>query len=95
MEAQMTKRVNSDGIEKIVGAKRDDRFHIGRAFSEKKEFYILHSARCLTMHEDINQCPFSLALDKDIEFDTWAGFLDRPVALSIEGDRLSPWKALG
>lgn len=67
----MTELVDPDKIENIVGVPRHARAHYARAVSKTKTVYILHSKQCLEEHEDLRNCPFSLALDKGINLRVW------------------------
>ena len=51
-------------IEAVVGTKRSKTLHYGIAMSDTGLFYILHSELCLSLHDDLRDCPFSIALDK-------------------------------
>jgi len=81
-------------IERIVGAVRDERQHLGRAVSAELTVYVLHSQQCRELHEagarDVRECLFSLALDRGIDPADWAGMEDRPVVLRARGGRLVP-----
>jgi len=85
-------------IEAIVGARRDERQHLGRAVSAEETVYILHSEQCRQLHDagtrDMRECLFSLALDRGIDPADWAGMEDRPVVLRARGGRLTPATAL-
>jgi hypothetical protein len=79
--------VNPDQIEKIVGIRRHETAHYGRAVTDERTFYILHSQQCRDSGADLRQCPFSVALDRGIDYlQRWQGFGDRPVALGIWED---------
>ena len=77
----MTDLVNPLDIERIVGTPRHPEDHYGRAVSAEQQFYILHSARCLSTCRDLRDCPFSLALDRGIDLVMWRYAVDRPVRL--------------
>lgn len=68
----MTDLVDQTEIEQIVGHKRMRVTHLGRAVSETETFYILHSQKCRDNMDrnDLRDCPFSLALDKGVDFET-------------------------
>lgn len=70
-------------IERIVGVKRDQELHYGRAVSAEQTVYILHSKECVDSGIDLRDCPFSLALDLGISLDVWAGHEDMPVELVV------------
>lgn len=91
----MSKLVPATEIEQIVGESRHATMHIGRAVSEEETVYILHSQECKDSGIDLRACPLSLAMDRGIESESWAGFEDRPVALGIIHDRLVPLVDLG
>ena len=76
----MTKPVDSERIEDIVGYPRRIYQHTGRAVSDEQTFYILHSYTCLDRYKDLTQCPYSKALDKGVLFDT----ADAPQLLRVE-----------
>ena len=74
----MTQLVPKDQIEKIVGVKRSQTFHYGKAIVDAEEFYILHSQDCRESVADLRKCIYSLALDKGIDDDS---LLDGKVAM--------------
>ena len=84
----MTRLEPTDRIEGIVGVKRDDVVHFGRAVSSEQRVYILHSRECLASVSDQRDCEFSLALDNGIDPDEWVE--DVPVILRRENGRLVP-----
>jgi hypothetical protein len=84
----MSKKVDSDKIEDIVGAKRHARAHWARAVSEEQTVYVLHSYRCLEDNEDLRDCEYSLALDNGIDVDAWPE--DTPVVVKIYDNRIYP-----
>jgi len=70
----MSEIVNPAEIETIVGVERQPFAHFGRASSDERMFYILHSQACLEIHEDLRNCYFSRALDNGIDEERWDGF---------------------
>jgi len=86
----MTDLVDRSEIEKLVGATRRKRTHLGRADSEAGKVYILHSQVCLDSGMDLRGCRFSIALDFGIDMDDWEGFEDETVGLLVFEDRLMP-----
>lgn len=78
-------------IEALVGAPGQKRDHLGRVdthghgkdhYYVQATVYILHSHECRNEHEDLRQCPYSLALDTGI--DGWdPDLLDETVVLRI------------
>ena len=88
----MTQLVDPDHIEAIVGHARHDTRHLGRAITAEKTVYILHPWGCLKFWDDLRDCPFSRSLDRGIDIDAWQGYMDRPVRLEVEDDRLVPRK---
>lgn len=86
----MTDLVPPEDIERIVGMRRHETMHIGRANSDEETVYILHSKQCKTSGIDLRDCQLSLALDLGIERPSWVGYEDRPVALGVIKDRLVP-----
>lgn len=75
----MTQKVPAEQIEEIVGRERHPVLHFGRAVSEEEVFYILHSHRCLRLHDDLRNCKFSKALDSGVRFPVE----DTPLVLAI------------
>jgi hypothetical protein len=73
----------AETIEAVVGAPRHAVDHIGRAVTAEQRVYILHSERCRARYADLRECPYSLALDRGIDVEEWAGFEDQPVKLWI------------
>lgn len=74
----------------IVGARRHEHQHLGRAVSAEQTVYILHSQTCIDSGIDLRECPYSKHLDAGIDMAWWQGHEDRAVALApIEG-RLVP-----
>lgn len=63
----MSDLVDPGTIEKIVGARRHQSEHLGRAVSAEGKVYVLHSRDCVGSNIDLRECPFSVALDKGIE----------------------------
>ena len=86
----MTNIVSPNRIEEIVGVRRHDQAHYGRAVSTEQTFYILHSQRCLDSGVDLRECRYSVALDRGIEMEVWDDLQDRPVVLGLGQDRLVP-----
>lgn len=86
----MTELVPTDQIERIVGARRHDHQHLGRAVSAEQKVYILHSAKCRDSGIDLRECEWSRALDRGIDPADWARFEDRPVVLAVIKSRLFP-----
>ena len=86
----MTKREASDEIEAIVGVKRYEILHIGRAVSAEQRVFIMHSKACVESGIDLNDCRFSKALDNGIDPQEWDGWEDKPVILDVEDDALVP-----
>lgn len=90
----MVELVDPKKIEQIVGEQRHTTFHIGRAKSEDKNVYIMHSKNCLDEHaDDLTVCSFSVALDNTPDpwqDDLWDKMRDKPVVLSVVQDRIVP-----
>lgn len=87
----MTEIVPSEDIEKIVGRRRAQRVHYGRAVSEEQRVYILHSHKCVDSGIDLRDCQFSVALDNGIDLTYWwLGSEDIPVVLAVRGPHLVP-----
>lgn len=86
----MTELVPAADIERIVGARRHRKAHIGRAISDQETVYILHSRECLSTGVDLRECRFSVALDHGIPLARWSGKEDRPVLLAVWGKVLIP-----
>lgn len=86
----MSDPVPPEEIERLVGATRRRTKHLAVAKSKTGTVYILHSADCITKHEDLTQCTYSLVLDRGIEFDDWLGYEDQAVEISIYRGRLIP-----
>lgn len=88
----MTRRVDSDKIEGIVGIARYPNTHVARAVSSEQTVYILHSQKCLDMEtagvRDLRACPYSQALDLGVDADEWPQ--DEPVRVAIEWGYLVP-----
>lgn len=82
----MTRLESSKTIEKTVGASRHATLHLGRAVSRERRVYILHPAMCVASVADLRTCEYSIALDRGIDVDEWAGAEDRPVILRIDDD---------
>ena len=83
----MTKLEDPSKIEAIVGAKRHQTEHIGRAVSAEQQVYILHSVECveeiIARGSDLRACRYSQALDSGIDMGLWEGFEDVPLVLAI------------
>ena len=60
----VTNLVDPSDIEIIVGAKRDETFHIGWFNSPGGIFYILHSQQCVSSEPDLRDCEYSKSLDE-------------------------------
>lgn len=87
----MSEIVPAEEIEKIVGAKRHRKLHVGRAVSDEQRVYIMHSQQCLARQSDLRQCEYSIALDRGIDVEYWwLGCQDMPVALAVRGPHLVP-----
>ena len=80
--------VDADQIEEIVGVKRHNKNHRGRAVSAEQTVYILHSQECLDSGADLRDCMFSVVLDRGIRIKEWVE--DVPVTLRIRDGRLVP-----
>lgn len=85
-EEPMIQIVPPDEIEAHVRARRHPTKHYGRAVSEEVTFYILHSATCLAEEPDLRQCPFSVALDAEVEADYWDWVQDTTIVLGLDND---------
>lgn len=79
----MSKLVNPDEIERIVGTGRHQTRHYARADSTTQTVYILHSQKCKDTGKDLRSCLFSLALDNGIDIDVWEGWQNQPVRVTI------------
>lgn len=86
----MSEIVPADRIEQIVGARRHEHQHLGRADSTAETVYVLHSQRCKDSGIDLRDCEFSQALDRGIDPFMWENRMDRPVVLAIFRERLFP-----
>ncbi len=51
-------------IERIVGVKRHQTWHIIRGDNPTGMAYVLHPHDCLARHDDLSDCPWSLAIDR-------------------------------
>ena len=79
----MSDLVPPDKIEEIVGARRHDYLHFGRAVSAEQTVYVLHPRACVDSGRDLRDCSWSWALDNGIDADDdWVGYLDRPILLA-------------
>ena len=82
----MTNLVDPSKIEKIVGAKRDSRLHIGRFDTPTGEFYILHSQECVSSTQDLRLCDYSKSLDSTwIDEVDWIDAVNTPYFIQLEG----------
>ena len=79
----MSDLVDPVQIEEIVGTRRHQVIHYGRAVSAEQRVFILHSAFCLASGIDLHDCVYSLALDRGIRMVDWRGWEDLAVPLSI------------
>lgn len=90
----MSELVDPEQIEAIVGARRHETVHIGRAVPGEARVYILHSRECVERREDLRDCPYSIALDRGIDerpvSSIWARRWGLTVKLIIVDGRLSP-----
>jgi hypothetical protein len=86
----VTELVNPTEIEQIVGARRLNSQHLGRAVSAEQRVYILHSGQCFRSGKDLRECPFSLALDRGIDVARWADWQDRAVQVVVRDGTLVP-----
>lgn len=85
----MTEHVPADQIEAIVGARRHLIDHYGRAVSDEETFYILHSAECLAVFDDLTDCPFSVGLDDAFDIEEWPA--DETLRLALDDARDLTW----
>lgn len=83
----MTDRVPTADIERVVGVPRHAALHYGRKVVDEQRLYILHSQQCLRAHDDLRDCPYSLALDHGIRPRDWPA---AAVVLGLEHGRLTP-----
>lgn len=88
----MSDLVDSSDVERIVGVERHEDWHYGRAVSEDRMVYVLHSRICVAGQPDLRDCVYSTALDNGIDLERWQGFFDMPVELAIADWRLIPFK---
>jgi len=79
----MSDLVASNRIEGVVGARRHETLHLGRAVSSEAVLYILHSKECKATGYDLRDCEFSNAVDRGLDINIWASFMDRPMALEV------------
>lgn len=86
----MTDLVPAEEIEQIVGARRHPHQHLGRAVSSEQTVYVLHSEKCRDSGVDLRECEWSVALDRGIDLDDWAGHVDQAVVLAFRQGRLFP-----
>lgn len=88
----MSRIESAKRIEGIVGAKRHEIDHLGRAVSAEQRVYVLHSKECVESGIDLRDCEYSIALDLGINLDVWRDWQDQPVKLIIsdEYDDLEP-----
>lgn len=82
----MADLVPAQDIEGIVGSLRDTEQHIARAVSAEQRVYLLHSHECVAMGRDLRLCPYSLALDRGIDLDSWPE--DEAVFVVVDDGRL-------
>jgi hypothetical protein len=80
----MTRLVDPDEIEKIVGVQRHPTEHWARAVSAVRKVYVLHSQECRDSGTDLRECEFSLAMDRGIEPGDWDGVEDTAVRVLID-----------
>ena len=86
--------VPADRIEEIVGVKRHQRAHYGRAVSAERTVYILHSQRCKDSGIDLRECLYSTALKNGIDSTgEWRDKQDVAVMLGIWEGRLVALKS--
>lgn len=88
----MSDVVPAEGIERIVGERRQPMAHVARAVAHEQRVYILHSEACLAVRPDLRKCPWSLALDEGIDLDEWVE--DVPLRVGIRHGRLVPVPAV-
>jgi len=90
----MSELVDRSTIEGIVGAKRSQTEHLGRAVSAEHQVYILHSRDCIeavtARGSDLRACPFSTALDSGIDGEAWREYQDIVVTLTVDDGDLVP-----
>lgn len=91
----MAELVDPLEIETLVGARRHESEHWGRASSEDEIVYILHSKNCLNSGIDLRACLFSIALYRGIIeppscWAAWEQNQDKPVLLRISGGHVVP-----
>lgn len=84
----MTDLVPADQIEQLVGARRHQLAHLGRAVSANRMVYILHSQACKDSGIDLRRCAYSEALDDGIDLAEWTE--DQTVTLQVEHGHLTP-----
>lgn len=84
----MSNLVPREDIERIVGASRDQSWHIAKAVRAEQTVYILHPHTCLALHDDLRDCPCSQALDWGIDPDEWVE--DVPLYVRVEEGLLVP-----
>ncbi len=81
----MTNLVDPDRIEGIVGARRHETLHIGRAVSAEQTVYILHSQECKDSGIDLRSCEYSVALDRGIDPTAWVEDEARLLSIDLSG----------
>lgn len=94
----MSALVDPERIEAIVGARRHELLHLGRAVSSEEQVYVMHSTACRSALADLRSCRYSVALDRGIDGARWVGWMDQPVILLITVDGLlvpAPWTRRG
>ncbi len=84
----MIERVDADQIERIVGIRRHETWHYGRAVSSEQKVYVLHSSECLNSGIDLYECPYSVALESGIDPEDWPE--DIPLPITIHNGFLVP-----
>lgn len=86
----MSKKVDPSAIEKIVGAPRNRKAHFGKLMSDEDRMYIMHSHECVRDNEDLRQCKFSLAMDRNMPEAIWNKYADKTVLLGVMEGALVP-----
>ncbi|WP_314429639.1 hypothetical protein [Microbacterium lacticum] len=86
----MSRIESAETIEGIVGAPRHETIHVARALSAEQRVYVLHSRECIEQiterGSDLRLCPFSVALDEDIDLGPWEDFQDVAVEVEIDDE---------
>lgn len=83
-------RIDPGDIERIVGAPRASRVHIGHAITAESMLYVMHSQECLDSGIVHTDCIYAQALDREINPEAWIGFANQPVVLRVWDGRLIP-----